>query len=339
VDSELTTERVIGITGSIGKSTITTVLGLALNKVASCFFGGNLGEPLAQYGCRILKGEPRTKFVVLELSSYQLELFRNLECEISIFSYLTPNHLDRYPSLEDYYRTKWSLAEKTKKLVICNPSGGDLKAFVPRAAMIRAELAWPKPEDFLGFPFDKVKMLGAYQKQNLSLVLAACRALEIPQDIISQDITEVLTEFPGLPHRMENLGYKNGVLFINDSKATTVPSVLEACQAVLEKLGPGAILHLLVGGRDKNLNWEVLTSLNAHKDRLRIYFFGEARQIIQSSSKLPGYSFLKMSAAVQAAKSQAKEQDVILLSPGGTSHDEFSSFEDRGNQFKKLVEI
>jgi UDP-N-acetylmuramoylalanine--D-glutamate ligase len=163
-------------------------------------------------------------------------------------------------------------------------------------------------------------------------VLAACQELET-----SDKIFKVLEDFPGLPHRMENLGLKDGVLYINDSKATTIPSVIEACHTAREKLSPGATLHLLLGGRDKNLNWEALKALRTFEAKTKFYFFGEAREKIRTASGLRGLQFNKMFDAVQAAKQAAKCSDIVLLSPGGTSHDEFLSFEDRGKQFKNLI--
>ena len=144
-----------------------------------------------------------------------------------------------------------------------------------------------------------------------------------------------MKEFPGLPHRVENLGQKSGVRFVNDSKATTMESVKIAVSSVLETLPPGGRLHLLLGGKDKNLPWEELKDLGANPS-LVIHFFGACRELAQSKSGLSGSSSGTMLDACSIAVSSAKAGDSILLSPGGTSLDEFRNFEHRGDIFRSF---
>ena len=132
-NSLLTEEKVIAVTGSIGKSTCVSLLQAGLLQFSpDSFVGGNLGFPLADYVLKKTQGHPLAPWVVLELSSYQLENFNNLRASLSLITYLTPNHLERYANLEKYYETKWSLVSKTQGPVVINQNGGDLLAFAHR---------------------------------------------------------------------------------------------------------------------------------------------------------------------------------------------------------------
>jgi UDP-N-acetylmuramoylalanine--D-glutamate ligase len=144
--------------------------------------------------------------------------------------------------------------------------------------------------------------------------------------------------YQGLPHRMENLGTTKGILFINDSKATTMDSVLISVDALLKnRMKENSTLHLLLGGQDKNLPWESLNCLQRFPN-INIYFFGQCGSLAKSKSQLTGGVWPSLGSAFSEMLSSAKTGDTVLLSPGGTSLDEFSNFENRGDYFKNLVQ-
>jgi UDP-N-acetylmuramoylalanine--D-glutamate ligase len=326
--SLLSDEKVIGITGSIGKSTCTSLLKAGLERFSpQSFVGGNLGFPLADYVAQKIGGGPKAEWVVLELSSYQLENYENLECAGSILTYLTPNHMERYPNLDAYYETKWTLVEKTKGPVVLNKNGGDLFKFASRK---KTSVLWSDPNDseFSKVDFNRAKLVGDHNRDNLAMVLKLARQLGWP------DSAEAgFFDFPGLPHRLENLGVIDGVRWINDSKATTMESVLQAVRSTASLTSQK--MHLLLGGKDKNLPWQDLAPL-ASSSR-RFYFFGEVREKAQALSGLPGETHPHLKEAIASVRKAAKPGDLVLFSPGGTSWDEFKSFEERGDFFRNQI--
>lgn len=332
----LKSEKVIGVTGSVGKSTVVAILGQGLANDG--FVGGNYGKPLADYVSDILE-EKRTRvpWIILELSSYQLENFPSLQCHGSIITSLTPNHLERYETLQDYYKIKLTLIEKTKGPVVLNHSGFDL---IPT---IRKESLDPKQRAQI-FSTDRkdplVKtilqqsslLLGRHNLDNLAVCVRLAQLLDWPKEY-----TQGFFEFPGLSHRLENLGLKNGVLFVNDSKATTIASVLQAVSSMKEKIRKARAFHLLLGGRDKNLPWHDL-EIFQKLPHTHFYFFGESATKAQALSGLKGATFPGMGKALSSVFKNLRPGDLVLLSPGGTSLDEFKSFEHRGDFFKEEIE-
>jgi UDP-N-acetylmuramoylalanine--D-glutamate ligase len=323
-------EKIIAITGSVGKSTTTALLGQALSAVdADVFCGGNLGQPLAQYIFDVLSsGRPRSKFCVLELSSYQLELFRNLRADASVITFLSPNHLERYPDLNAYYQTKLEILKHTSGPVILNENGGDLKNIFSSA--IQAKPIWTKGTDALmeRYSVQATGMVGAHNLDNFAMALAVLEYFKLTQACLGTAL-----DFRGLPHRLEKLGTKNGITFVNDSKATTMDSVLQGVNSVLSE-SSCRHLHLLLGGRDKNMPWSQLSVLNQN-EKISFYFFGECGELAQAQSRLPGERFLTLLQALDKSLSCAQSEDWILMSPGGTSLDAFKNFEERGNFFRK----
>ena len=329
----LTIEKVIAVTGSLGKSTTVSLIGegaLAVDPFA--FVGGNLGVPLAEYVADVLEGiRTRAQWVVLELSSYQLECAGALRPEVSAFTYLSPNHLERYDSLGAYYATKWTLARCTRSAIVLNENGGDLLDYAQRH---------PEPADVRRIVASgqrthpdarHSRLVGFHNRDNFAVAWSVAEACgwATPQAL------ERMLKFGGLPHRIERLGDATGITFINDSKATSMDSVLTAVRAVVETVSSGHA-WVLLGGRDKKLPWEQLSVL-AQDSRLRFVFFGECRALACSKSGLQGPEFEKLSLAVEHVRAQARSGDVVLLSPGGTSLDEFKGFEDRGRRFREMI--
>ncbi|NUN04309.1 MAG: UDP-N-acetylmuramoyl-L-alanine--D-glutamate ligase [Bdellovibrio sp.] len=331
----LTSERLIGVTGSVGKSTTVSLLGAGLATFSkSAFVGGNLGFPFAGYAADIHeKLCAPADWVVLELSSYQLENCENLNLDFSAITYLTSNHLERYDNLEHYYETKWKILEKTKHKIFLNSEGGDLIEYSKnKGHQEQVQVVAKTDPQLQKLQLENALLIGQHNQDNLALTSWLAIAAGWPQSAI-----EGMKNFKGLAHRLENMGEQNGVRFINDSKATAMDSVLIAATAAHDTLAANGKLLLLLGGKDKNLPWQELHILNKFQN-IEFIFFGECRAIAQQKSALSGKSFANLKDALNYSFNEAKKGDTVLLSPGGTSLDEFKSFEDRGNFFKKSVE-
>lgn len=323
-------EKLIGITGSVGKSTVTSILGVGARTAdANCFVGGNLGTPFCDYALAALNGKQRAKWVVLELSSYQLENCDGLKLEHSIVTYLSANHLERYRSLLDYYLTKLKITEITSKLCIFNKTSIDCREYIQQskcpALLMNAE------EFSMLRTLPPLLMIGSHNRDNYAL--AAQTALNCGW---GEESLQAMAAYRGLPHRLEFVASVGNVAYIDDSKATAMDSVLVATSACLEALTEQNKLFLLLGGKDKNLPWQELSVL---KENLVIIpvFFGECGVLAREKSELIGEYFEKLGNAIGYCQKRAADGDVVLLSPGGTSLDEFKNFEERGSFFKSLV--
>lgn len=331
----LENEKVIAITGSVGKSTVTSLIGAGLRKFdPHSFTGGNIGIPLADYVVRVLSGvHARSSWIAIELSSYQLENFASLKADASIITALTPNHLERYESRDAYYDRKLELIDRTKGPCVMNRSGMDLWKYAEGKIPTSASIYWTDRNDPLLAKelFQRSKLLGAHNQDNLALCLRLGQVMNWPQSYV-----DGLMTFPGLPHRLENFGEINGVLFVNDSKATTMSSVLQAIESLKDILSKRKKNYLLIGGKDKNLPWAELSSLT--KTPVEPIFFGDVGEKARKLSGLQGPVFARLSLALQTLFAKIQTGDTVILSPGGTSLDEFKSFEDRGNYFRAEIE-
>ncbi|MCJ7622770.1 MAG: UDP-N-acetylmuramoyl-L-alanine--D-glutamate ligase [Anaerolineaceae bacterium] len=347
--------RVIGITGSSGKTTTTTLVG----RIAQAGFqpprrvwvGGNIGLPLIESLDEIMPDD----LVILEISSFQLELM-TCSPNISAILNITPNHLDRHGTLENYSKIKarifafqvdqditilgredagaWSLAKQVNGQLIsfghCHPPKGQPGTFF-RNNMIHF---FDGKIDLEILRRDIIKLRG---KHNLMNILAAC-AIAHAADLPIEAMVEGVKGFLGVPHRLEYLPSTTGFDWYNDSKATTPEGSIAAINTFDEPL------VLLLGGRDKQLPWDRLAKL-VHERVDHVILFGEAAGKIESAlgAIVPGekpYTLTrckKLEHAVQKAAEVAEPGDVILLSPGGTSFDEFNNYEERGERFKTWV--
>lgn len=328
-------EKLIGVTGSVGKSTTVSLIGAGLHAFApEGFVGGNLGIPFSQYAVEVLiHKRPRAPWVVLELSSYQLENCENLHLEFSAITYFTSNHLERYKSLEDYYHTKWNILSITEKQIFLNSGGGDLLDYAAKNVDPRVRAVSKSDPVLRPLHLEEALLIGEHNQDNLALAATLALAAGWPQKAI-----DGMKTFGGLAHRLENIGKFKSIRFINDSKATAMDSVLIATQAVYQTKEATGRMFVLLGGRNKSLPWQDLAPLKNFAGS-QFVFFGECRGIAQEKSGLPGPSFEKLGEAIDQVLKEVRPGDTVLLSPGGTSLDEFKSFEDRGDFFKKRVQL
>ena len=325
-------EKIIGITGSVAKSTVTSLIGKAiLTDDPNGFVGGNLGIPFSEYALKVLDGSPRAKWIVLELSSYQLENCKGLQLYSSAITYLSANHLERYESIDEYYLTKCHISQITKNICVLNSQSEDIIKYQKYIACITKNTSaksFKNPEIL-----DKIKLIGEHNKDNF------CIAYELVQNAgLSPVAVQAMVEFSGLEHRLEFVAEKDGVTYINDSKATAMDSVLVAVKASLEKVRSESHLYLLLGGKDKNLPWDDLAGLVSN-NKIRFIYFGECGKLAQiKMMAFKSKYYASLGAAFDSLKDLVQKKDVVLLSPGGTSLDEFKNFEDRGNFFKQKVQ-
>lgn len=325
----LTDEKIIGITGSVAKSTVTSLIGAGIGADdANAFVGGNLGIPFCEYAKGLLQKKPKAKWIALELSSYQLENYTDLKLENSAITYLSANHLERYNSVDEYYLTKCRIGEITKNVCVLNSASEDN---VKYASHVAGKTVLTSARDFADQALlKKIKLLGQHNKDNF------CVAYELAQASgLSNKAIEAMCEFTGLEHRIEFVVEHKGVSYINDSKATAMDSVIVAVKAAQDKAAE--TVYVLLGGKDKNLPWEELQVLNREANVKPVFFgaCGELAKAKMLAQDRPYFS--KLGEALDFIFTQSKSGDVIILSPGGTSLDEFKNFEERGNFFKEKV--
>lgn len=328
--SLLSTEKVIGVTGSVGKSTVTSLLGAGMKSFdPNSFAGGNLGTPFCDYALRLLQGEPRAEWIALELSSYQLENCGPLKLDYSIITFLSANHLERYDSLNDYYMTKMKITEITRTLCVINKTSADAVHYASKSQcphkLTNAENF--SRQDLL----PRLFLIGSHNKDNFALAAEVAISARWPEASLTE-----MTQYRGLPHRLEFVANLNQVTYVNDSKATAMDSVLVATKGCLENITGNQRLYIMLGGRDKNLPWEDLGGL-AQLTQITPVFFGACGELAREKSGLQGEYFAKLGSAINFCQKRAQAGDVVLLSPGGTSLDEFKNFEERGDFFKTLV--
>ncbi|MCB5302138.1 UDP-N-acetylmuramoyl-L-alanine--D-glutamate ligase [Yersinia bercovieri] len=329
---------VVAITGSNGKSTVTTLVG-EMAKAAGwqVGVGGNIGVP----ALTLLKQE--NQLVVLELSSFQLETTSSLRASAATILNVTEDHTDRYPfGLQQYRAAKLRVYENAK---VCVVNADDALTMPVRGADSRCisfgvdvgdyHLNKQQGEIWLRVRGEKVlntremKLTGRHNYTNALAALALADAVGIPR---SSSLT-ALTTFTGLPHRFQLVFEHNGVRWINDSKATNVGST----EAALDGLQVDGTLHLLLGGDGKSADFSGLTRF-LQGDHIKIYCFGrDGEELAELRPEVSQLTETMEQAMVLLSKSLAPG-DMVLLSPACASLDQFRSFEQRGDEFARLAE-
>ncbi len=364
---------VIGITGSAGKTTTTTLTGLMLEAAGfRAHVGGNIGVPLIDRLAQIAPGDK----VVMELSSFQLELMDRSPAIAAVLN-ITPNHLDRHPSMSHYAAAKANILKHQERGDIAVLSADDaITGAWLRSGKVRIEAGegqeevyFPLQASLVGFTVereltgnagflqddrltlrcngrpdavicktDEVRLRG---RHNLANILAAA-CLATIAGAPPAAARAVATTFAGVEHRLEIVRRRGDVTWVNDSIATAPERTVAAIRAFEEPL------VLLLGGRDKNLPWaECAQAIQSGNVRC-VVTFGEAAPLIEATLQeaaaelaVAGKSVIRVAdlpAAVAAAVEVAQGGDVVLLAPGGTSFDAYADFAARGEHFRRLVE-
>ena len=325
----LPAHRVVGITGTNGKSTTTALIHHIIEQAGiPTRMGGNIGLP-------ILGQEPLPEggVYVLELSSYQIDLTHSLDCDVAVLLNITPDHLDRYNGFEGYVASKgrlFSMQSVDHVAVIAaedDPSRAIAGQAVGRRVMMKAGDVDPVAQ--LGWP----SLQGPHNAQNAAVAMAVARALGIDEATIAA----ALASYASLPHRMQAVTTRDGVLFVNDSKATNPASTAPALAAWPPADGKPRI-HWIVGGLAKTDN---LDECAPHFGNIaHAYTIGEAGHMFADLLRphMAVDDSEMLSAAVRRAARFAQPGDIVLLSPACASFDQFRDFEARGDAFVAAVE-
>jgi UDP-N-acetylmuramoylalanine--D-glutamate ligase len=299
----------IGVTGTNGKTTTAEWLGFILAAPVA----GNVGRALCELDGAV---EPQ-QLVVCELSSFQLEDVHQFRPHVAVLLNLEPDHLDRHGSLEAYRDAKLRIFEnQTSEDAAVVPSGFDP---VPGDAA-RAEFSGDDP-----LPAEP-SLRGVHNRENAAAATAAARAAGATDEQIAQG----LREFQGVPHRLELVGERGGVRYVNDSKATNVAAALRALAAYEDEP-----VRLILGGSRKGEDFAPLAAALGPNDRA-VYVIGETAD--ELARAIPDTIRAgDLATAVERAAAAAQPGEVVLLSPACASYDQFRDFEERGEEFKRLV--
>jgi UDP-N-acetylmuramoylalanine--D-glutamate ligase len=331
--------KVVGITGTNGKSTTTALIHHVLVSAGRLAqLGGNIGLPILEQSAVAEGG-----IYVLELSSFQIDLTQRLDCNVVVLTNITPDHLDRHGDMAGYVAAKKRLLDMQSPnhvavigqddrfcQAIGEQAGGRLRAISGRHLLAAgicviegrlwvngnacaAQAAWPT-------------LQGPHNGQNAAAAYATCMALGLSHD----EIISGFVSFAGLPHRMELVGTRRGVLFVNDSKATNADSTAPA-------LGAYPHIHWILGGKRKTDDLDVCLPYLPHVRAA--YVIGEAKDVFFGliSPHVPVINSATLEQAVIDAAAAAKSGEVVLLSPACASQDQFTDYEHRGQVFRDAV--
>jgi UDP-N-acetylmuramoylalanine--D-glutamate ligase len=316
--------RVVGITGTNGKSTTTALVAHILTAAGvPALMGGNIGLPILAAGPL-----PDGGVYVLELSSYQIDLTRSLDCDVAVLLNVTPDHLDRYDGFAAY------AASKARLFAMQSPAhdavigiGDAASAQIARGLSARGERLHKIAP---GVCMDQSRwpaLQGPHNAQNALAAITVCQRLGVPERAIDAG----LASFAGLPHRMERVREVNGVAFVDDSKATNPESAAPALAAF-------ARVHWILGGRAKGAELDACRPHLGHV--AHAYTIGEAGPTFAALLRdaVPVDEAGTLGAAVTRAAARARAGDTVLLSPAAASFDQFRDYEDRGRAFRRAVE-
>jgi len=338
--------KIIGITGTNGKSTTTALTGNIFDySPYNIVTGGNLGTPYSA----LLLNNPNPDIAVLEISCFQLETIKDFHPKISVFLNFSEDHLNRYKDMNEYLKYKKRIFEnqtssdfavlnfddqtvrnlrkeiRSKVFYFSKTNPVDRGVFLQNGKVIfRNE----QEEEIVSI--NSIHLIGTHNIDNVLASVLSAKLFGIDNKTIKKGIET----FKGLPHRLEKIRKLGGVLYINDSKATTPDSTIKALNAFQSKI------ILIAGGSSKNNDFTKLAELFSGKLR-KLIVIGETAAEISNVAIDQGFNDVvfawTLKEAVNIAKEIAHPNDIVLLSPACASFDMFKDFEDRGDQFKKIV--
>jgi len=305
---------ILAVTGTKGKTTTSELLGHMLGAPVA----GNVGRPLTDLVGRVEPG----RLIVCEVSSFQLEDVHEFAPAVAILLNLERDHLDRHGSVDAYRAAKLRIFERQRP---------DDVAVVPRGfGEIRGSARRVEFHVDDALPAEPL-IPGSHNRENAAAATAAARALGAEEETIARG----LRTFPGVPHRLEPVAEIGGVRYVNDSIATNTLAVRRALTTY------DAPLHLILGGRAKGEPFDELAAAVAAANVVTAYLIGEAAEPLAVDLGYAGVPFLlatTLARAVAEAASVARPGEVVLLSPACASYDQFRDFEQRGEEFRRLVE-
>jgi UDP-N-acetylmuramoylalanine--D-glutamate ligase len=339
--------RMLAITGSNGKTTTTALVGEILQKAdIPTLVGGNIGVPVVA----LIEDSTDETWSVLEISSFQLETTEQFHPSIAVILNITPDHLDRHGSFENYALAKERIfaAQDQRDCLVLNADNARTAQAASRA---NAKVYWFSVEHEVSqgawleagsvvyrsaergavervMPLSGIPLKGSHNVENVLAAVCAARLAGAPADVVRQAIES----FQAVEHRLEYVTTINGIEFYNDSKATNVDATAKAIAAF------SSGIHLILGGKDKGSDYTELSQLLRARVRA-VYTIGSAAAKIESQLRgiIPIQSCETLGVAVNAAATAARPGEVVLLAPACSSFDQFESYEHRGRIFKELV--
>lgn len=341
---------IVAITGSNGKSTVTTLLGeMAQLSGKNVGVGGNLGTPALD-----LLDDERDLYV-LELSSFQLESLDSLGAEVATVLNVSPDHMDRYATIHDYHRAKHRIFKGARQVVVNRDDILSQPLIGNKVNTWTFGLSKPdfggfglldhQGEPWLAFEFEpwlalrELRIKGSHNIANALCALALGHAIGLPQKVM----LDALRVFPGLAHRCQHVAQRDGVTWIDDSKATNIGAMLAAVEGLSGDVGvkntkTNPHIILIAGGQGKGQDFSVLPPALIGRVKYLVLMGEDAGQIGQVVDGSVPYQYANsMAAAVAAAAELALAGDTVLLSPACASFDMFSGFEARGRCFADAV--
>jgi len=335
----------IAVTGTNGKSTVVNLIGEMLRKGGNrVFVGGNIGRPLTYY----IAGEQNADYVVLEISSFQLDTTQTFSPLMALILNISPDHLDRYADYTSYARSKERLFanQGPEQILILNDDDLLLRKEQPKngptvyrygleskteriAALENGNIEAKLPgEAAITFHLERFSLPGKHNRANLMAAIITCLILKIPPSAIQ----EVIDHFQGLLHRIEHVDTIRGITFYDDSKATNIDAAIKSIASFSKPV------VLIAGGRDKGSDYHRLVEAVSEKVKWAI-FLGEASGLLSEAfgNKISWDMATSMINAVSLAFNQAQKGDVVLLAPACASFDMFKDFNHRGEVFKDAV--
>lgn len=315
----LNDEPVLAVTGTSGKTTTASLAAAMLQAQGyTVFLGGNIGTPLSEY---VLSGR-KADVLVLEISSFQLQACSTFCPRAGVLLNITPNHLDYHKDMAEYTEAKFRLfrCQDEGDLAVL---GADLQELA-RGFNLRARQVWVRESE----RFPQSGLLGAHNKFNEEAAWQACRFFGVSE----ANAARAVARFKPLPHRLELVRERGGVLYVNDSKCTTVSSLKVALQVFDRPL------RLLCGGKFKGGDLAALGGLVRERVR-EVALFGASREHFEKAWRdlAPLRWHPTLEEAVRALAASAKEGDVVLLAPATSSFDLYDNYMARGDDFKRIV--
>ncbi len=327
---------IIGVTGSNGKTTtVTMIYNLLKLHGYKVILGGNIGTPL----CDLLSDISSNDILLLEISDHQLYDFHDFKTNISVLTNLCPTHLDYHGTYENYINTKKKIFNNhtNKDIAVINYSNIDSMNLTKDIAS--SKIYFNNDSNYIkdGFLYldnkkyvnlDDMLLKGTHNYENLLASLLVVKLFNLDKE----KVTEFIKTFRGVEHRIEYVKTIDGVDYYNDSKSTNPTATITALKTFNKPI------HLILGGLNRNQDFN---ELNNYLDNVKIiYSIGEVTEIVSDyaqTKNIPCIKCYNLNTAIQKIKENVEGGEIVLLSPGSSSQDQYKKFEDRGDEFKKLI--
>lgn len=312
-------EPVLAVTGTSGKTTTVSLAAAMLREQGlRVFLGGNIGTPLSEY---LLSGQ-KADVLVLEASSFQLQCCSTFHPRAAVVLNISPNHLDYHKDMDEYIEAKFRIFQ-------CQ-TGDDLAVLAPELDEMAARFGLRARKVLIrpGDRFPDCPLFGRHNQYNAEAAWQACRLFGVTEEAAARAVAA----FKPLPNRLESVARVKGVLYVNDSKCTTVAALRVALEAMDHPV------HLLCGGKFKGGDLEALRELVRAKAK-SVNLYGASRDVFEAAWRgiVPLCWHETLEESVHALQDRVEEGDVVLLAPATSSFDQYRNYVERGNDFKRIV--